>query len=383
LFTWTAGVITTVVALLAAPASNQPKPANGLPLEAQVTGQWVLSRSDREPIGILTHAVACPARVYLLALVRKTIYTVDLKQPSLGIALGPEALGTVAKNPGEIMNMFVDCRTGQLSVVVNLFNKNRSKFIATFDPGSRHVIRTFELPPEFSPGINGIPQLDAVNRRVLLPGIWPAARNGWLAKPVGQALTDTAFGLILSLDNGQASKLLMRGVDAGCRAWVGHCLESFFAQNQPDEWVFAHGLSTQLSVIRSGKTVSTLDMRSPMFKFVPGDSVARPAPREQGVAWAYRNSEIRGLFIIDRDIVVAHAHHRTEHAKAGGWVDFTAYLNVFNQKGDRVHSDLRLSGLPIGAASDAVWVASYRPERNDQARELVLQKVSPRPSQPR
>jgi hypothetical protein len=375
--------VTAVITLLISTSPGQLKPAGTLPAEAHVSAQWVLTRADREPIGILTHAVACPDRVYLLSLVRNTIYTSDLKQPSLGIALGPDALGMVAKNPGEVVNMFVDCRTGQLSVVVHSFNKGRSKFVATFDPESRQVIRTFELPPEFSPGFHGTPQFDAVNRRVLLPGIWPSVQNAWLTKPVGQALTDTAFGLILSLDNGQTSKLLARGIDAGCRAWVGHCLQSFFAPNQPDEWVFAHGLSTQLSVIRSGKTENTLDMRSPMFKFVPGDSVARPAPREQGVAWAYRNSEIQGLFVIDRDIVVAHAHNSTEHAKAGGWVDFTAYLNVFNQKGDRVHSDLRLSDLPIGASSDAVWVASYRPERNDQARELVLQKVSPRPSQQR
>ena len=155
-----------------------------------MTGQWVLSRADREAIGILTHAVACPDRLYLLALARITIYTVDLKQPSLGIALGPEALGTVAKNPGEMMNMFVDCRTGQPSVVVNLFNKARSKFIATFDPGSRQVIRTFELPPEFSPGINGTPQFDAVNRRVLLPGIWPVGAK-WLAD---EARGESAYG---------------------------------------------------------------------------------------------------------------------------------------------------------------------------------------------
>lgn len=383
MFTWTAGVITTVIALLTAPASNQPKLVNGSPVEAQVTRQWVLARADREAIGILTHAVACSDRVYVLAIARNTIYTVDLKQPSLRIALGPEVIGTIAKNPGELVNMFVDCRTGQLSVVVNPLYEDRSRFIATFDPGSRQVIRTFELPTEFSPGVHGTPQFDAVNRRVLLPGIWPSTKNGWQVRPVGQAFTDTAFGLILSLDNGRTSKLLMSGVDAGCRAWVGHCLESFFAQNQPDEWVFAHGLSTQLSVIRSGKTVRTLEMRSPMFRFVAGDSVSRRAPREQSMAWASRNSEIRSVFVIDGTIVAAHAHHSTEHAKAGGWIDFTAYLNVFNQQGDRVHSDLRLSGMPIGASSDAVWVASYRPERNDQARELVLQKVSPRPSQPR
>lgn len=381
MFTWTAGAIIAVIALLTAPASDQPRPASGSTVEARVAGQWVLTRADRSPVGIVTHAAACPDRVYLLALVKNTIYAVDLKQPALEIALGPEVLGTVAKNPGELVNMFVDCQTGQLSVVVFAFDKQRSKFITTFDSGSRQIIRTFELPPEFSPGISGIPQLDTVNRRVLLPGIWPPVRNAWLTKPVGQALTDTAFGLNLALDNGQTSKLLAAGVDAGCRAWVGHCLESFMAQNQPGELVFAHGLSTQLSVIRSGKIVRTLEMRSPMFRFAAGDSVPRPAPREQGRAWAYRNSEIRGLYVIDRDIVAAHSHNTMETATASGWVDFTAYLNVFNQKGDRVHSDLRLSGLPIGASSDAVWVASYRPARNDLATELVLQKVSPRPSQ--
>lgn len=383
MLTSTAGAIIAVIALLTAPASDQPKLANGSPVEARVAGQWVLTRADRTPVGIVSRAAACPDRVYLLALVKNTIYSVDLKQPALEIALGPEVLGTVARNPGELVNMFVDCRTGQLSIVVFAFNKQRSKFIATFDPGSRRIIRTFELPPEFSPGINGIPEFDAVNRRVLLPGIWPATPNGWLTKPVGQALSEAAFGLMLSLDDGQTSKLLLSGVDAGCRAWVGHCLESFFARNPPDEWVFAHGLGTQLSVSRSGKTVRTLDMRSPMFKFVAGDSVPRPAPRERGMAWAYRNSEIRGLFEVEGHIVAAHAHHSTELAKAGGWIGFTSYLNVFTRKGDRVHADLRLADLPIGASPDGVWVVSYRPDRNDQAREIVLQKVLPRPGQQR
>lgn len=378
MFTWTAGAIIAVIALVTAPASDQIKVANGPPVEAQVSAQWVLSRADRKAVGIVTRAAACPDRVYLFAVARNTIYSVDLKQPALRIALGPEVLGTIAKNPGELVNMFVDCRTGQLSVVANLLNKDRSKFIATFDPVTRQVIRTFELPSEFAPGVSASPLYDAVNRRVFLPGIWPSTRNGWLTKPVESALTDATFGLMLSLDNGRAGKLLLPGSDAGCRAWVGHCLESFFAQNQPDEWVFAHGLGTQLSVIRPGKTVTTLDMRSPMFRVVAADSVPRPAPREQGMAWAYRNSQIRGVYLIDQYIVAAHAHHSTEKATAGGWVDFTAYLNVFNQKGDRVYSDLRLSGLPIGASSDAVWVASYRPARNDQATEMVLQKVLPR-----
>ena len=143
---------------------------------------------------------------------------------------------------------------------------------------------------------------------------------------------------------------------------------------------FAHGLDTRLSVIRSGTVIRSLDMRSPMFKYAAGDSVRRNSPREQGVAWAYRNSQIQRLFVIDRDIVAAHAHHATEQAGAGGWIDFTAYLNVFNQKGDRVYSDLRLSGLPIGASADAIWVAAYRPARTDQAREIVVQRVAPRPA---
>ena len=101
------------------------------------------------------------------------------------------------------------------------------------------------------------------------------------------------------------------------------------------------------------------------------------------MAWAYRNSEIRGVFEVEGHIVAAHAHHSTEQAKAGGWIGFTAYLNVFTPKGERVHADLRLADLPIGASPDGVWVVSYRPDRNDQAREIVLQRVSPRPSQRR
>jgi hypothetical protein len=203
-------------------------------------------------------------------------------------------------------------------------------------------------------------------------------RNGWLTKPVESALTDASFGAALSMENGRAGKLLP-GTAKGCRSWIAHCLDSLLAHSQPDEWVFAHGLDTQLSVFRSGKVIRSLDMRSPMFRFVPGDSVPRNARRELGLAWAYRNSEIRRLFVVGGQIVAVHAHHSTEQAEAGGWVDFTAYLNVFNQKGDRVHSDLRLSGLPIGASADVVWVASYRPARNDEATEIVLQRVAPRP----
>jgi hypothetical protein len=378
LFTWTAGAITTVIALLMAPASDQPKLANGSPARAQVTGQWVLSRTDREAIGIVTQAVACPGRLYLLALVKNTIYQTDLKQPALGIALGPDVLGTVAKNPGELVNFFADCRGNRLSVVVNPFRKDASS-IVTFDLETQRIVRTFELPPEFSPSVTNSPQYDEATRRVFLGGIWPSTRNGWLIKPIESALTDSSFGLVLSIDNGRASRFLP-GTEKGCRSWIAHCLDSLFAQSQQDEWVFSHGLGAQLSVIRLGKVIRSLDMRSPMFRYVPGDSVPRKAPREAGLTWAYRNSEIRGLFVVDGQIVGVHAHHTTEQAKAGGWIDFTAYVNVFTREGSRVHADLLLSGLPIGASSNAVWVASYRPERNDQAREIVVQRVAPRPA---
>lgn len=374
-FTRTAGATAAVLMWLS--VAGHAGSSQGSASLAQVSQQWTLSRPDGSGVGIITQTAACPGRLYLLALSRTTIYQTDLKQAALEIALGPDVLGTVAKNTGELVNIFVDCRANLMSVVVNPFRNDASSSIVTFDLGTRRIVRTFELPAEFSPSVTTAPHYDETTRRVFLGGIWPSTRNGWLTQPVESAFADATFGLVLSIDTGRASKLLS-GTEKGCRAWIGHCLESLFAQSQPDEWIFAHGLGTHLSVFRSGRVIRSLDMRSPMFRYVPGDSVPRPAPREQGMAWGYRNSRIQRVFVIDGQIVGVHAHHSTEQAKAGGWVDFSAYLNVFNQKGERVQSDLRLSGLPIGASTDGVWVASYRPERNDQARELLLQRVLPR-----
>lgn len=379
--TWAAGIVSALAFLMSA-VSGQPGLSRVSRAQAHVTGEWVLSRADREPVGIVTQAVACPDRLYLMAPAKNTIYRIDLSRPALGVALGPEALGTVAKNPGELVNLFADCQANLLSVVVDPLKLGVSSFVATFDLGSRLVVRTFDLPSEFSPSFPaGSAHFDAATRRVFLSGIWPLTRNSWLSRPVSLALTDATFGLILSLENGRASKFLA-GTEKGCRSWVGRCFDSFFARIQPDEWVFAHGLGTQLSVIRSGQKIRTLDMRSPMFRYVGGDAVPRNTSRAEGMAWGYRNSEIRKLFVVDGHIVAVHAHHSTEQAKAGGWIDFTAYLNVFTQEGDRLHSDLRLSGLPIGASSDAVWVASYRPERNNDATQIVVQRVLPRPAPP-
>ncbi len=378
-FTWTVCAVTAVVAALFSAVSAQSGFTKNLPAQAHVTGQWVVSRSDRGAVGIIAKAVACPDRLYLLSPSKITIYRFDLKLPALEVALGPDTLGTVAKSSGELYNLFVDCRANLLSVVGNRLGPNAHSFVATFDLGSRQVVRTFELPPEFSPSSAGAVHYDASMRRAFLPGVWPLKQGSWMAQPVSLALTDVTFGLILPLVTGQASKFLA-GTEKGCRSGIGRCLNSFFAQSQPDEWVFAHGLGTQLYAIRSGQTIRTFDMRSPMFRYVPADSVPRNVPREEGVAWAYRNSAIQTLDMVDGHIVAAHTHHSTEKAKAGGWIDFTAYLNVFTRQGDRVHSDLRLSGLPIAASPDAVWVVSYRPERNNDATEIVLQRVSPRPA---
>ena len=338
---------------------------------AQASERWSLRRADRGGIGILSHATACGERVYLLALTIKTIYLADLKRGELEIALGPEVLGDASllgKRP-YVLSMFVDCEADVVSVVV-------PTKVVSFALKTGQPLRTYELPPEFAPTM-GLANYDRTNRRVFLTGLWPPTPNAWLKKPVESLFSDTAFGLMLSLDNGSVNRFLPRA-EEGCRTFAGDCLGSSFAY-AGDAWVFGHRVSTTLAVVRSGKIVRNIDIRSPKFLYKEGDTLGRGAPRDQTILWGQRNSIIRDVFVVGGQIVAVHSHHSPVGPKpAGSWIQFDVFANVFTPDGQPVQTDLRLPDLPVGADDKGVWVVSYPPPgRNNEATSVVLHQIVP------
>lgn len=338
---------------------------------AQASEKWSLRRADAAEIGILSHATACGERVYLLALTKKTIYFADLKRGELEIALGPEVLGNanlLGKRP-YVLSMFVDCEADVVSVVV-------PPKVVSFALKTGQPLRTYELPPEFAP-TKGMASYDRTNRRAFLTGLWPLTPNAWLKKPTGSMFSDTAFGLMLSLDNGSMNRLLPRA-EEGCRSFVGDCLDSSFAY-AGDAWIFGHKVSTTVSVVRSGRIVRKIDMRSPKFLYKEGDTLVRGTPRDQMILWGQRNSTIRDLFVIGGQIVAVHSHHVPADSKpASTWVQFNVFANVFTLDGQPVHTDLTLPDLPVGADDKGVWVVSYPPPgRNNEATSVVLHRIAP------
>jgi predicted small integral membrane protein len=343
---------------------------------ALVSEQWPLRRADGGQIGILTHATTCGDRVFLLALTRKTIYLADLKRRELTIALGPDVLGNVSVfgARADLLSMFVDCEADALSVVVP--TKLVSFALKTGQP-----LRTYEFPQEFAP-TKGLSSYDRTSRRAFLTGLWTATPAAWVKKPVESMFSDTAFGLMLSMDNGSMNRFLPRA-EEGCRSFVGDCLDSSFAY-AGDAWVFGHKVSTTLAFVRAGKIVRTFDVRSPKFLYNPGDALIRGAQRDEVILWGQRNSTIRDIFVVGGQIVAVHSHHVPVGPKPmGTWVQFDVFANIFTVDGKPVQTDLRLPDLPVGADDKGVWVVSYPPPgRNNESTSVVLHRIVPRPGSP-
>lgn len=161
------------------------------------------------------------------------------------------------------------------------------------------------------------------------------------------------------------------------------CLTSTFAF-AVDTWVFGHAVSTRLAVVRSGKIVRSIDIRSPAFLYESGDALVRGAPRDQVILWGQRNSTIRDVFVVGSQIVAVHSHSVPVGPKPEGtWAQFDVFANVFTLDGQRVQTDLRLPDLPAGADDKGVWVVSYPPPgRNNDATNVMLHRILPKVGPP-
>lgn len=160
-----------------------------------------------------------------------------------------------------------------------------------------------------------------------------------------------------------------------CNADLTACLR---ADVQPidagDGWVAAHASSTRIAVLDSrGTMLRAIDIRSP--EFLRDGTIPDEATEDQ-LKWGTTNSTIWGLYAIGDRIAVIHARNASKNWQRGQVMQFDVFMNLYGLNGDRLVSDIRLPGLPVGRYGEHLLVIDYGSAgRRHDATQVTLARI--------
>lgn len=208
---------------------------------------------------------------------------------------------------------------------------------------------------------------------LVLPGLWaPSVPQSWTA---GEGVLDGhRLGLRLSLENGR-SQPVASGYERDCLADLTACLRVDVAPLEGGGWVVAQGNSTHVVVLDStGKVLRLIDVRSPKFR---RDGRTPKETTEGQLDWGTTNSTLWGLYAWSDRIAVVHSRNATREWQRGQVMQFDVFMNILAVNGDRLVSDIRLPGLPVGFDSGQILAIDYGPAgRRHDASEVTLARIS-------
>jgi hypothetical protein len=314
--------------------------------------EWTIAPQRGASIGVIVGAAVCGDEAFLLDRQRAAVHRADLRRGVIVEDLGLPQNGS----PGlrEVTSLAADCARRALYVVDH-------NGVSAIDMDSGRVSARFAKPTSFVNSVAGT-ALDADAQVLSVSGLWPAAPNDWLVKPVDRMFEGDRLGYRLDLRTGQTAPLVA-AVERGCWSLGPNCLFASVdavSAAAGGGWIAAHSVGMLVGVYdRALRQVRTVDVRSPMFL----DSGERNGSQSltNMVAWNEDNSVIRGVYAFDDAMVSVHSFNRTRSWKPGQRTDFHVFMNVHRLDGTGVTSDVRLPDVPVGRDATSLYVVDYGP----------------------
>lgn len=337
--------------------------AGGKP--AAIDSAIALTFPGLEGSGLILNAEICGGEVYLLAPANKYVQIGDLASGVVRRHIGKPGNGP--EDFRRPVSLGVDCSARRVYVA-----EGKGGVLA-FSMENGQYQHTYPHAAEFRTSMGTRTVVAADGSTLILSGLWsPEPGRSWAA---GNGMfRGHQVGLQLHFGD-PVGHTVTAAYERDCNADLTACLR---ADVQPidagDGWVAAHASSTRIAVLDSrGMMLRAIDIRSP--EFLRDGTIPDEATEDQ-LKWGTTNSTIWGLYAIGDRIAVIHARNASKNWQRGQVVQFDVFMNLYGLNGDRLVSDIRLPGLPVGRYGEHLLVIDYGSAgRRRDATQVTLARI--------
>lgn len=337
--------------------------AGGQP--AAIDSAITLTFPGAEGSGLILNADICGDEVYLLAPAHKYVQVGDLASGVVGRHIGKPGNGP--EDFRRPVSMGVDCSARKVYVA-----EGKGGVLA-FRMEDGQYENTYPHAPEFRTSMGTRTVVATDGSGLILSGLWsPQPGHSWT---VGDGMfKGHQVGLRLHLSD-PSGRPVAAAYERDCNTDLTACLR---ADVQPIDagggWVVGHASSTRIVVLDStGAMLRAIDIRSPEFL---RDGTTPDEPTEAQLEWGTTNSTVWGLYAIGDRIAVVHSRNGTKNWRRGQVMQFDVFMNLYSLSGDRLVSDVRLPGLPVGRDGEHLLVIDYGlAGRRHNATQVTLVRI--------